>query len=325
MVFEAYSHTYMRGRAPVWVPVLAPGQLRRVGTLESGFAQAKRAQNGYVDTHCWVFTARSFVGLLEDLHRLGLLRFRVRHFEVPPPAFAEFHVLLEKCEDAAAIANSLAQARAIAQGDSDSGLAGPASEKRERRNQPMLAEIPEDTVEIDKVVSRLKTVPGIRRSLPELSVLQQSGPFKSVNQFFASSFDYFRHLLYYTSITPSSRVMDFGCGLGRMAIPFSAFLESERGFYCGLDTDGTVIERDKAMFAGRKNVEFRHVDIFNKHYNPVGKPATEVLAAQRFEAPFDLAFLFSVFTHILPDDLDAVIGFLAANLGSKGEISRPGS
>ena len=184
----------------------------------------------------------------------------------------------------------------------------------------MLAEIPEDTVEIDKVVSRLKTVPGIRRSLPELSVLQQSGPFKSVNQFFASSFDYFRHLLYYTSITPSSRVMDFGCGLGRMAIPFSAFLESERGFYCGLDTDGTVIERDKAMFAGRKNVEFRHVDIFNKHYNPVGKPATEVLAAQRFEAPFDLAFLFSVFTHILPDDLDAVIGFLAANLGSKGEI-----
>jgi SAM-dependent methyltransferase len=183
----------------------------------------------------------------------------------------------------------------------------------------MISELPDDTRQIDAVVARLKTAPGIRAGLPELAVLQQSGPFKSVNQFFASSFDYFRHLLYYTSITPSSRVMDFGCGLGRMAIPFSAFLEG-RGAYVGLDTDGTVIERDKAMFAGRPRIAFRHVDIFNKHYNPAGKPAAEVLAAERFEAPFDLAFLFSVFTHILPEDLDAVIGFLAANLGPKGEI-----
>jgi Methyltransferase domain len=117
VVFEAYSSTYMRGPAPVWVPLLAPGQLRRVGTLESGLDQARKARDGYVDAHCWVFTARCFVGLLEDLHRLGLLRFRVRHFEVPPPAFAEFHVLFEKSTDPAAIAASLARARAVAEGD----------------------------------------------------------------------------------------------------------------------------------------------------------------------------------------------------------------
>jgi hypothetical protein len=117
VVFEAYSNTYMRGPAPVWVPLLSPRQLRRVGTLESGFAQAKLARDGYVDAHCWVFTPRSFVGLCEDLHRLDLLRFRLRHFEVPPPDYAEFHVLLEKCADADAIAASLAAARAIAEGD----------------------------------------------------------------------------------------------------------------------------------------------------------------------------------------------------------------
>ena len=117
VVFDAYANTYMHQKSPVWVPVLAPGQLRRVGTPESALAQARLARDGYVDTHCWVFTARTFVGLLEALHHLGLLRFRVRHFEVPPAAFAEFHVLLEKCEDPAAITASLARARAVADGD----------------------------------------------------------------------------------------------------------------------------------------------------------------------------------------------------------------
>jgi SAM-dependent methyltransferase len=184
----------------------------------------------------------------------------------------------------------------------------------------MITETPTDTTRIDAVVARLKATPGVRQSLPELSVLRQSGPFQSVNHFFASSFEYFRHLLHYTNITPESRVMDFGCGLGRMAIPFSVFLDKERGFYCGLDTDGTVIERDKAMFAGRPTIEFRHVDVFNKHYNPTGRPAAEALAKERFDAPFDVAFLFSVFTHILSADLDTIVGFLAANLAPKGEI-----
>jgi hypothetical protein len=117
VVLEAYSRTFLHGRSPSWVPLLEPAALRRVGTLATAYAKAQAARDGYVDSHCWVFTARSFVAVLAALHGLGLLRFRLRHFAVPPPAFAEFHVLLEKCDDAAAITASLAAARAVAARD----------------------------------------------------------------------------------------------------------------------------------------------------------------------------------------------------------------
>jgi hypothetical protein len=117
VVFEAYANTYMHKASPVWVPVLKPSELRRAGSLESGLAQARLARETYVDAHCWVFTARAFVRILAALHRLDLLRFRVRHFEVPPPEFAEFHVLLEKCADQAAVATSLHAAWEIADRD----------------------------------------------------------------------------------------------------------------------------------------------------------------------------------------------------------------
>ena len=183
----------------------------------------------------------------------------------------------------------------------------------------MNPELPENTEQIDAIVARLRTTPGVRRGLPEFDALRQSGPFRSVNHFFASSFEYFRHLLYYTNLRPSSRVMDYGCGWARMAIPFSVYLEKERGFYCGLDTDLNIIQRNQVAYESFNNVEFHHVDMYSKQYNKTGK-GSHVLKKQTFSEPFDLAFLFSVFTHILPDDLDPVIEFLASNLADDGEI-----
>ncbi|MEN8198936.1 MAG: methyltransferase domain-containing protein [Thermodesulfobacteriota bacterium] len=52
--------------------------------------------NKYIDTHCWVFTSMSFLAVLTDLSRLGLLDFKVRDFfDVEPNTF-EFVVQLEK-------------------------------------------------------------------------------------------------------------------------------------------------------------------------------------------------------------------------------------
>lgn len=52
--------------------------------------------NKYVDTHCWVFTSKSFLIVLEHLSKLGLLDFKMRRFfDVAPNSF-EFVVQLEK-------------------------------------------------------------------------------------------------------------------------------------------------------------------------------------------------------------------------------------
>ena len=117
VVFEAYSNLYVHRGHPVWVPVLKLAALQKSGSLTLGYDQARLAREQYVDAHCWVFTARSFVRVMQALHELALLKHRIRHFEVPPAEYAEFHVLFEKCEDAAAIADSLRTAWAIADRD----------------------------------------------------------------------------------------------------------------------------------------------------------------------------------------------------------------
>jgi SAM-dependent methyltransferase len=180
-------------------------------------------------------------------------------------------------------------------------------------------EFPQNVRGIDQETALLRKAVVGSYPLPDLATLRQSGPFPSVEHFFESSFPYFRQLRYYTRMRRTSRLLDFGCGYGRLAIPLSAYLDRDEGHYCGIDTDAAVVRHNVATFAAVPNIEFRHVDIYSKQYNPDGRPMAS-LNEQHFAAPFDLAFLFSVFTHVLPDDLDTLVGFLASNLAPRGEI-----
>lgn len=145
----------------------------------------------------------------------------------------------------------------------------------------------------------------------------QSGPFNSVQHFFDSSFQNFRELLYFTDIKPSQKVLDYGCGLARFAIPLSSYLKENS--YCGVDTDRNCIERNRRVFGHLSNFKFQLVDIYSKMYNRDGQDYN-VLRKNDFGGPFDLAFLFSVFTHVLPDDCDFLLSFLNFQLNRPAEI-----
>ena len=49
------------------------------------------------------------------------------------------------------------------------------------------------------------------------------------------------------------------------------------------------------------NFKFRHVDIFNKHYNPDGSVLPSQWKFPYSDAEFDFVYLISIFTHMLPD------------------------
>jgi len=120
-------------------------------------------------------------------------------------------------------------------------------------------------------------------------------------------------------LTPSSRVLDVGCGMGRLAAAMSSFLDAT-GSYDGFDIIPDAIKWCSDNIIGRHdNVHFWHADVRNGEYNPQGK-----IEAVEFRFPFndesfDLVVLDSVFTHMLPTDMEHYLGEITRVLKPGGK------
>lgn len=119
------------------------------------------------------------------------------------------------------------------------------------------------------------------------------------------------------SLTPDSDVLDVGCGVGRMAVPLTRFL-GRKGSYRGFDTWGRSIAWCNENIASRfSNFRFDLVDIYSKRYNPDGAVEASKFVFPYADDSFDFAALTSVFTHMLPSDLQRYLEELA-------RVLRPG-
>jgi len=115
--------------------------------------------------------------------------------------------------------------------------------------------------------------------------------------------EFLRYFIELGDFKPHERVLDVGCGLGRMALALTKYLDA-RGGYEGFDIvpEGIVWCQEK-IAAKYPHFHFQLFDVYNKMYNPQGKYQA---AAHSFPYPdesFDFVFLTSVFTHMLPPDM----------------------
>jgi SAM-dependent methyltransferase len=97
------------------------------------------------------------------------------------------------------------------------------------------------------------------------------------------------------------RVLDIGCGPGRIAAPLTTRLV--RGSYEGFDIDQRNIRWCANAITSRyPNFLFQVADIYNALYNPDGSQAAVEYRFPFPDADFDLAFSLSVFTHMVPSE-----------------------
>lgn len=111
---------------------------------------------------------------------------------------------------------------------------------------------------------------------------------------------YFRD---FGGVMPDHHVLDVGCGIGRMALPLTTFLTS-KGAYEGFDIVDTGINWCKKNISkDYPNFSFKLVNLKNDLYSARGSEASSF----RFpydDDRFDFVFLTSVFTHMIPIEVE---------------------
>lgn len=130
--------------------------------------------------------------------------------------------------------------------------------------------------------------------------------------------EFFRYFVEIAGLQPHESVLDVGSGSGRMAVPLTVYL-SEEGTYEGFDISAEAVrwcrERITTVFP---NFRFQVSDIYNAAYNPQGKyPAAEYRFPYE-DRTFDFVFLTSVFTHLLPRDMEHYFSEIARVLKPGG-------
>lgn len=101
-----------------------------------------------------------------------------------------------------------------------------------------------------------------------------------------------------------SFVLDIGCGIGRLAVPLTEVL-NEKGKYEGFDIVKRGVKWCQKNISKRyPNFNFTHIDLKNDLYNlKTNKEAKDFVFPYEDEQ-FDLVILTSVFTHMMPPDVD---------------------
>lgn len=119
---------------------------------------------------------------------------------------------------------------------------------------------------------------------------------------------------------PSDRVLDIGCGLGRVALPLSRFLD-ERGSYDGFDTSHEYIDWCRSSLPlDPARFRFRHCSIQSSHYNEQGEIAAEAFAFPWPENIFSLIIAVSLFTHLSAAATTNYLHEIARTLKARGRL-----
>lgn len=120
----------------------------------------------------------------------------------------------------------------------------------------------------------------------------------------------------YCGLSEDSRLLDWGCGAGRLAVGVRERFPTGRvADYHGVDIQPDLIEWAEKNLAG-PGYRFTLLDVSNERYNPDGTPE-RTLGAE--PGTVDVFYAYSVFSHMNDDDTPAYLRLIHEALAPGGK------
>ncbi len=126
------------------------------------------------------------------------------------------------------------------------------------------------------------------------------------------------YLKNYTGLQSGMKVLDVGSGMGRTAFALTKFLNSE-GSYYGFDAMPQGIKWCKEHYQDLDNFSFEYIEAYNNLYNESAVQSTQITFPYESDS-FDRVFLFSVFSHMLPEEVEHYLAEIYRVLRPGGQV-----
>jgi ubiquinone/menaquinone biosynthesis C-methylase UbiE len=115
--------------------------------------------------------------------------------------------------------------------------------------------------------------------------------------------DFLGYFVQRAGLRRSDRVLDVGCGVGRMAYSLAHYLTA-KARYEGFDiVDSSIRWCQQEITPRFPHFHFRTVELYNKMYHPGGTRSALDFVFPYEDEQFDFVFLTSIFTHMRPDEV----------------------
>ena len=130
----------------------------------------------------------------------------------------------------------------------------------------------------------------------------------------------FEMVLEHGRLRPDDRLLDLGCGVGRLAAPLTEYLDAT-GRYDGFDIDPELVAWCERNITRRHpRFRFRHVSVRNDLYHPDGSQSGSEFSFPYESGSFDVVVATSLFTHLLTRDAENYLREAARVLAPGGRL-----
>lgn len=137
-------------------------------------------------------------------------------------------------------------------------------------------------------------------------------------EFRATGEEFLSYFVELGGLRPADHVLDVGCGVGRMAVPLTGYLD-DSARYEGFDVMANAIEWCQQHITPRfPSFRFTHAALRNPAYNLAATGDSRRFVFPYANDSFDFVFLTSVFTHLLPDEVRHYLAEIVRVLKSGG-------